>query len=280
MHARVSQLLARGGLARRELAPHEILDIEPTLAGDYCGGFFTESDSTGNIHKFTHGLAQAATRKGVTCHYGVEVTHVSADGKSVHIGIRNNDETSQERFDSVVICAGVGSRNIAARLGDIVNVYPVKGYSITVNLDDEQSQHCAPNVSLLDDEAKLVTSRLGIGRFGVAGTAEFNGVNRDIRADRITPLVSWVEKCYPGVSTRNVVPWAGLRPMMPNKLPRVGPGRSPGVFYNTGQGHLGWTLSAATAESIADVIAAATHPSKSAISEVEALGTSGWHPMA
>jgi hypothetical protein len=38
----------------------------------------------------------------------------------------------------------------------------------------------------------------------------------DIRADRIRPLVDWVNQCFPGVNTRQVVPWAGLRPMMPN----------------------------------------------------------------
>jgi D-amino-acid dehydrogenase len=43
--------------------------------------------------------------------------------------------------------------------------------------------------------------------------------------------------------------------MMPNMLPRVGPGSRPGIFYNTGHGHLGWTLSAATAEIIAARIA-------------------------
>ena len=42
--------------------------------------------------------------------------------------------------------------------------------------------------------------------------------------------------------------------MMPNMLPRVGAGRKPRVFYNTGHGHLGWTLSAATAEIVADAV--------------------------
>jgi D-amino-acid dehydrogenase len=42
--------------------------------------------------------------------------------------------------------------------------------------------------------------------------------------------------------------------MMPNMMPRVGKGRLPTVFYNTGHGHLGWTLSAATAEIIAETI--------------------------
>ena len=104
----------------------------------------------------------------------------------------------------------------------------------------------APWVSLLDESAKIVTSRLGPDRLRVAGTAEFNGYNRDIRADRIQPLVNWVNRNF-DISTEHVVPWAGLRPMMPNMLPVVKQSKQSRVFYNTGHGHLGWTLSAATA---------------------------------
>ena len=43
---------------------------------------------------------------------------------------------------------------------------------------------------------------------------------------------------------------------MPDMMPRVGAGTRPGVYYNTGHGHLGWTLSAATAEMVAEVIVA------------------------
>jgi len=42
--------------------------------------------------------------------------------------------------------------------------------------------------------------------------------------------------------------------MMPNMMPRVGPGRYKNVFYNTGHGHLGWTLAAATADAVASMI--------------------------
>jgi hypothetical protein len=94
-------------------------------------------------------------------------------------------------------------------------------------------------------------------RFRVAGTAEFNGMNRDIRDDRVKPLVDWTRMLFPDVDTNQVVPWAGLRPMMPNMMPRVGKGRQPGVFYNTGHGHLGWSLSAATAQMVAETIAGA-----------------------
>ena len=253
--AEVSKLLAEGGLPRRAVTPQEMRAIEPTLAGDYYGGFYTESDSTGDIHKFTTGLAAAAQRLGVRILYGQQVERLASDGSSATVSVAaEGEEVREHRFDALVVCAGVASRELASQLGDRINVYPVKGYSITVNLLDAASQAAAPTVSLLDDETKLVTSRLGADRFRVAGTAEFNGVNRDIRADRIRPLVDWVNQCFPGVSTRQVVPWAGLRPMMPDLMPRVGPGRRANVFYNTGHGHLGWTLSAATADMVAEQV--------------------------
>ncbi len=259
MHAgKVSKLLAQGGLDRRAVTPQEMRAIEPTLAGDYYGGYFTESDTTGDIHKFSTGMAAAAERLGVQTRYGHAIQTVKSDGKSVTITAQDGADTHTSVFDGVVVCAGTASRDIAAQLGDRVNIYPVKGYSITVNLDDAHSQASAPMVSLLDDETKLVSSRLGLGRFRVAGTAEFNGYNRDIRADRIRPLVEWVQQCFPGVRTESVVPWAGLRPMMPNLMPRVGPGKRPGVFYNTGHGHLGLTLSAVTADMVAAMVAGST----------------------
>jgi D-amino-acid dehydrogenase len=251
----VSKLLAEGGLPRRAVTPTEMKAIEPTLAGTFYGGYFTESDSTGDIHKFTFGMAAASARLGVNCLYEQNVVTLHSDGKQASVTVHNGAEKEVRQFDGMVVCAGVESRRFAAQLGDRVNIYPVKGYSITVNLPDAQSQAAAPIVSLLDDETKLVTSRLGLDRFRVAGTAEFNGYNKDIRADRIRPLTQWVNQCFPGINTRHVVPWAGLRPMMPNMLPRVGQGALANVFYNTGHGHLGWTLSAVTADMVAQAVA-------------------------
>jgi D-amino-acid dehydrogenase len=254
---KVSRLLAQGGLARHPVTPAEMKTIEPTLAGTYYGGYFTQSDSTGDIHKFTNGLAAACERMGVRTHYEQDIRAVSSNSRQAVITVGQGPACRVHTFDGVVICAGTASRALAAQLGDRVNVYPVKGYSITIALNDLQSQAGAPTVSLLDDETKLVTSRLGEDRLRVAGTAEFNGFNKDIRADRIRPLVDWVAQCFPNVSTRAVVPWCGLRPMMPNMMPRVGRGRRPNVFYNTGHGHLGWTLSAVTADMIGHVVAQA-----------------------
>ncbi|MCV6597649.1 MAG: D-amino acid dehydrogenase [Mangrovicoccus sp.] len=251
-HARrVTALYAKAGLKRDELTSDEIRAAEPTLSGDFAGGFLTESDSTGDIHKFTFGLAEWLRARGVQFKMEREVLSATASEGGVQI---ETDQDGALRHDQVVVCAGVGSRALAKGFGDRVNIYPVKGYSITVNLNDAQSQAAAPVMSLLDDDAKIVTSRLGQDRFRIAGTAEYNGYNRDIRMDRIRPLVAWCERYFPGVSTEQVVPWAGLRPMMPNMMPRVGRGKNPRVFYNTGHGHLGWTLSGATAAAIGAVV--------------------------
>ncbi|HCP82399.1 MAG TPA: D-amino acid dehydrogenase [Octadecabacter sp.] len=251
---KVNGLLAEGGLERHAVTPAEMKAIEPALQGELYGGYYTESDFTGDIHSYAKGLGEACKRRGVTFKYGNAVDTLTVREPGVDIGWRNADGNQSDHFDGIVICAGVRSRALAAQVGDRVNIYPVKGYSITVQLDDDESRAAAPWVSLLDDKAKIVTSRLGQNRFRVAGTAEFNGYNKDIRDDRIEPLTKWVESLFPDMSTEHAIPWAGLRPMMPSMMPRVGGGKSPSVFYNTGHGHLGFTLAAATAELAADAV--------------------------
>lgn len=256
----VSRLLKEGGLERRPVTSAEMRAIEPALTHDYYGGIFTPDDATGDIHRFTRGLAAACTARGARFLQEAEVKDLrrNGPGRDIALSLGPHGATQEERIaaDGIIVCAGVGSRALAAQLGDRVNIYPVKGYSITVNLPDEASAAAAPWVSLLDDTAKIVSSRLAPDRLRVAGTAEFNGYNYDIRADRIEPLVDWVRREMPGVNTSAAVPWAGLRPMLPDLMPKIGAGRMPGVFYNTGHGHLGWTLAAATAETIAEIVAA------------------------
>ncbi len=254
---RVNSLLAQGGLQREAVTVEEMKSIEPALSGELYGGYYTSTDSTGDIHKYTRALANACSRQGATFIYDASVVKLlqDTDGHRVEFTQSGSANTEAEHFDALVICAGIESRQLARQVGDRVNIYPVKGYSITVALPDKESQQAAPWVSLLDDEAKVVTSRLGKDRFRIAGTAEFNGINYDIRDDRIKPLVNWCRRYFPLVDTEHVVPWAGLRPMMPNMMPRVGAGKLPGVFYNTGHGHLGWTLSAATADILGSVVA-------------------------
>ncbi len=226
----------QAGVKRSVLDVAGVLAIEPRLEADHIvGGIYTPDDANGDIHKFCVGLAAVlVARYNVRFHYEADVADLAALTRD---------------HDGVVICAGVESAALSRSIGDPLNIYPVKGYSITLEGDPDT----IPDVSLLDDEAKIVACKLG-NRFRVAGTAELAGVNYDIRHDRVQPLVNWVRRNFPGVNTEQITPWAGLRPMTPGMLPVVRRSKDPKVFFNTGHGHLGWTLSAATAELIADEI--------------------------
>ena len=65
-------------------------------------------------------------------------------------------------------------------------------------------------------------------------------------------MLNWVREYFPSVSTENYTPWAGLRPMTPDMMPLIFESKVKVIFYNTGHGHLGWTLGAATGEILAE----------------------------
>jgi D-amino-acid dehydrogenase len=224
------------------LTPLQTVSLDPALSSldDVVGGAWTKSDWTGDIHKFCTSLSAVLEKK-----YHVEFAY----NVTIDKYIKNN---LFEDFDIVVVSAGVGSTKIAKMFGDSLPVYPVKGYSITINVRDEDMRF-VPKVSLLDDQAKIVTSTLG-NRFRIAGTAELADENYDIRRDRIEPLLNWVHENFPNIDTSNYSSWACLRPMTPNMMPIVSESKTANVYYHTGHGHLGWTLSPATAKELVRLI--------------------------
>ena len=235
---KVKELYNNNGLEWDILTAEQAISLDPTLKDvkGIVGAAWTPSDWTGDIHKFCYQLANILDKKyGVQFYYGVEA----------------DIDYLLDYSDDVVITAGVGSVKIAESLNDKLPIYPVKGYSITIN---NVNPLYLPKVSLLDDQAKIVTSSLG-NRFRVAGTAELNGENYDILKDRIDPLMNWVRTNFPKINTHEYTSWACLRPMTPNMMPITKQSDNyENVFYNTGHGHLGWTLAPYTAKLISEQI--------------------------
>lgn len=221
----------------------QTLKVDPALKNicNVIGGAWTKTDSVGDIHKFCHQLQQVLeTRYQVKFRFNNEIDKAELSNLL-------------DKNDYVIISAGVGSVKLAKHIGDRLDIYPVKGYSVTITVSPDQ-MNLVPKVSLLDDEAKIVTSTLG-NRFRVAGTAELAGENYDIRKDRVEPLLKWIHDNFPQLDTSNYSSWACLRPMTPNMMPIVKQStKNPKVIYHTGHGHLGWTLSPATAVSLLNFI--------------------------
>lgn len=250
---------------RVPLTTQQVIDCEPTLAHrahNIVGGTYTESDAMGDIHKFCRELARVCQDKyDVEFVYECEVTEIEHNRSSHLKTMVTTTKIGSCGVDHVVICAGVYSGPVASNIyfikgadeaKDAPHIYPVKGYSLTI----PRGQGTLPRVSLLDDAAKIVSSTLG-DRLRVAGTAELAGWNFDIRKCRTDPLLRWARALFPDLDYENAVPWAGLRPMTPNMMPVFRRHKMyDSIWFNTGHGHLGWTLAPYTAQATCQLIMA------------------------
>ena len=174
---------------------------------------------------------------------GSEVDHVEATD--------SEGRFQQIRGDAYVLAMGSLSPLYAKPLGIDLPIYPAKGYSVTMPVKDPTYAH---QVSLTDDEFKLVFSRLG-DRLRIAGTAEFNGYDRDLNRVRCEAIVRRTEELFPGAGDASQAQfWTGLRPATPSNVPIIGRSKISNLFLNTGHGTLGWTHSCGSGKSIARII--------------------------
>jgi D-amino-acid dehydrogenase len=150
-----------------------------------------------------------------------------------------------------VVALGSYSPLLTRPIGLDLPVYPAKGYSASVDVIDASR---APTVSLTDDEAKIVFSRLG-DRLRIAGTAELSGYSTDLNTVRCEALTRRAKEIFPGAADyAHASLWAGLRPSTPSNVPLIGPTRVGKLFLNTGHGTLGWTMACGSGKALADII--------------------------
>ena len=246
---KLNQLFNKEGLNRYYCDRDKIKEIEPTIVSDLAGGFYSPEDFSGDIHIFCRKLTAELKEKGVDFLFNTQICQIK---KSNDNWLLLDKKNQQYKCKKVVVCAGVYSKKISYMLGDNIPIYPAKGYSVSINIAG-QNKNYYPKIAIIDKDEKIATSTLG-NIFRVAGMAEFVGYNRDIKMNRIEQLLNWVHKYFPNLDTSDYSPWAGLRPMMPNMLSVVKESKQKGVYYNTGHGHLGWTLSAYTADKLTKIV--------------------------
>ena len=128
----------------------------------------------------------------------------------------------------------------------------MKGYSATLPI---AGWNAAPRIPMVDDGRKIAIVRLG-ERLRLAGTAEFNGYDRELNAARgqslIDNLLSLLPECPNSDKAEH---WTGIRPMTPDGIPILGPSPLANLFLNVGHGHLGWTMACGSGRAIADLVA-------------------------
>ena len=179
----------------------------------------------------------------------------SADERDSSHSFRMTRGTGRAR--DVVVGLGSWSAPFLRPYGVRLNIYPAKGYSVTIPTN---GSNIAPVTSLTDDEFKLVYSNLG-DRLRVAGTAELSGYSRNLNIGRCEAILRNVRNLFPRAGDfAGVKYWTGLRPTTPSNIPYVGRTRYRNLWLNTGHGTLGWTLGAGTGYRVANMIAANDGP--------------------
>ena len=261
---RLAELYRQYGIHREPKSVGETLAIEPALghiAPRLAGSTYAPEDESGDARKFTAGLAELAAAQGVAFRYGNDVERILiADDRvsGVHISSPGREAASNRRAhaetltaDAYVVALGSYSPLLLAPIGVPATIYPAKGYSATLPVRDAAK---APNMSITDDAAKIVFTRLG-SRLRVAGTAELNGYDTSLNAVRCEALTRRAQLLFPdSCDWDGVEYWTGLRPSTPSNVPLVGRTRYANLFLNTGHGTLGWTMGPGSGKALADLI--------------------------
>ena len=248
------------GCDRRVISADEAVRLEPALRHirpQLAGATYTAEDESGDANQFARELVKHCEADGVQFLMSHTVTALRETGGTSGSTIDHIEATDGEgrfqrlRADAYVLAMGSLSPLYAKPLGIELPIYPAKGYSVTMPVKDASMAH---QVSLTDDEYKLVFSRLG-DRLRIAGTAEFNGYDRDLNRVRCEAIVRRVEELFPGAGDASQAQfWTGLRPATPSNVPIIGRSKLPNLYFNTGHGTLGWTHSCGSGKSIARII--------------------------
>lgn len=240
--------------------PEECVAIEPALAharAGIVGGSLTPSDESGDAQLFTQRLAVSCEQAGVQFAYGHNITHMATAGPAISgVGVTGPDGRAMLMTgDAYVVALGSYSPHLLAPLGIRLTIYPAKGYSVTMPVADATRAH---QVSLTDDEYKLVYSRLG-DRLRIAGTCELNGYDLALNEVRCQAIIRRTEELFPGAGdVTQASYWAGLRPATPSNVPYIGKTKFTNLYLDTGHGTLGWTHGCGSGQAIADIISGKT----------------------
>src|SRR4029453_6886568 len=186
--------------------------------------------------------------------WNMQVERIVAEGDTIDAVRCVNEEHRKEimRADAYVVALGSYSPFLLSPLGVPCLIYPAKGYSATIAIDDHRG---APTVSLTDLAWKIVFTRLG-GRLRVAGTAELSGYNKDLNLVRCEALIRRTFELFPDAGDRDSAQfWTGLRPATPSNVPLVGATRYRNLFLDTGPRTLGWTMACGSGRALAGLIA-------------------------
>jgi D-amino-acid dehydrogenase len=237
------------GFTTRVLDPAAAVAVEPALAPSrerLAGVIHCESDEAGDSARFCAELAKASG--GVDYRMKQEIHGLEVEGNKV-AAVR----TSAGRIaaDAFVCALGVIDPRLRNAFGVPLPVYPVRGHSLTVPI----VQPAAAPAHAGMDESKLIAFCPMGGKLRVTGGAEFAGYGVDAEDADFRRLYDAMNELFPGATDyAGATRWVCRRPMTHDSLPRFGTAKYRNLWFNIGQGHMGWAMAPGSARITADLV--------------------------
>ena len=240
------KLRADRGVKTEILDAAGIRKLVPQLGPDYVRGVHVlDQGYVANPERLVKALAAKFQQDG-----GTILQRQVLDVETGESGARTLlTDAGRMPVETLVVCAGVHSGELAARLGEPVPIEAERGYHVTYS--DPGLQLPLP-VHVSDAKVFVTPMEMGVR---VAGQAEFAGIYADPDYQRADVLETHMKRMFPQVHTGDSTRWMGRRPSMPDSLPVIGASaKQKNVYYAFGHGHLGLCGGAPTGRLIADLV--------------------------
>lgn len=249
--AEKSRILSDNGCEIRTLDTDGVAAADPALApvkNAIAGAIYAPNDESGDCRLFSRNMAAWLKGHGVTFKFNTAITGFQTGGGRIETVLTDK---GAETADVIVLCLGVYSPHLARQLGHDLPIYPVKGYAFTAPVAGRNNP---PSIGGVDEETLVAYAPYG-DRIRVTGTAEFAGYGTSHQPKDFRTMVNCMTTLFPdGADWSKAEYWAGLRPMTPHGTPILGRSRYSNLWFNTGQGHMGWTMSHGAARITADLV--------------------------
>lgn len=236
----------RHGVPMQELTAAEARKLVPALTGKFSRAFFAPESWT-----VTSPLAilEALRRRigDADAFVKQEVIAIHPENREVSVMTAEGGDLP---FDRVVVAGGVWSRTLVRGLGLKVCLETERGYNTTY----PKSPIDLPMPVFFSDHG-FIASPLAVG-LRVGGAVEMASPEAPPNYARAAAMRKVMRRYVPDLPEEGGVEWMGCRPSTPDSMPVIGRDpRDQRIVFAFGHGHLGLTLSAATARHVAALIA-------------------------
>jgi D-amino-acid dehydrogenase len=215
--------------------------FEPALGDGVAAAFLAQDERHVDPGALTAELTARIVAMGVDMRPGTDVGRIVLHGKSWCVRTRGGDVVA----DDVVVAAGAWSAKLVRDLGVRLPLVSGKGYSFSIR------PPLMPRRPLYLTEAKVGCTPIA-GRMRIAGTMELAGLDASVAARRIDAIARSAQRFLASPVQPRSDEWAGLRPMVPDGLPVIGPAGPAGLWLATAHSMLGVTLGPTTGRVLAE----------------------------